>query len=114
MQSLEDILEGIQRATDRGEVAWDAAPHEAFSTELSNYSVNIRTWFDENNEITGLTADLRDKHGKVLDEITADQYSPKHASLAELFNAARRSAFKVGDAISEIQKDLKSRGKRIG
>jgi hypothetical protein len=65
-------------------------------------------WFDENDQTGGITVQLRDKNGTVLDDVVADEYSPKHAALREFLATARRSAHNVPAIIEQVEKELAS------
>lgn len=108
MRSLEELLDTIMEATQDDRLHWSEKREQVYSTKLSGRNVTIWYWTDPDSETKGVTIRLEDQGGKTLDVVQADQYSTNFPKLAELFNAARRSALNVTQVISELEAELKT------
>ncbi len=108
MRSIEDLLDSFARATEEGRLAWQTDGTEKYIAKLPRHRAVVWHWTDENDGTGGLTARLEGEDGKVLDTVSANEFSPKSVTLEKVFTAARRSAHNVGAVIDDVEKELAS------
>jgi hypothetical protein len=119
MKSLE-LLRALLRQTVAGQVAWKAADEKGteFHAELGDYGLHLRTRFDRDYpDSPDYFLTIIDSHGREVevisnislrplsDEKDADGRTP-YATFSELYDAARRLALGVDDAIDSLLKKL--------
>lgn len=108
MRSLETLLDSIVEATNRSKIVWSTEDGRRFDAALQKYTVKVWHWTDPHSDVNGVTVQLVDQHGNVIDAVSADEYSPKYNNLENLFGVARRSANKIDEILDEIESELSS------
>jgi hypothetical protein len=107
MKSVINLLSSVTNATDRNKLTWAQNGVKSYVTELPNkYKITVWAWTDETSNSPGVTVQLIDLLGNVIDEDTADQFAPDFADLHKFYQMARRSANKVNEVIESLQMDL--------
>jgi hypothetical protein len=106
-RSVEDILDSLIDATEEGKLTWEpSSPARAYVANLPRHRIRVWHWTSENENTEGVTVQLLEKSGDVIDYISADEYKPLFADLDRLYLGAMRSANNVSSVISEIEEEL--------
>jgi hypothetical protein len=108
MGTLEELIDTLLKATQEGRLEWSEDRANHYSAQLSTHTVEIWYWSDPESETAGVTIQLQDKNGKILDTVQADQFSSRITKLNDMFDAARRSALNVSEVISTLEDELTS------
>jgi len=106
MRSVEDLLDSLITATEEGKLVWEQEPPKRYSASLPRHKICVWQWTDDDDGSIGVTVQLLDRYGEVLDYASADQYKSAFGELDKLHLAARRSALGVSNVISEVEKEL--------
>jgi hypothetical protein len=114
MRTLEDLLETLVSATEGGKLLWESQGKQHYVAELPRYKISVSYWTDEDDGISGITTRLLNKNDELLDVVRANEYSPKYPSLERIFDAARRSANRIDQIISDVETQLESLKPRRG
>ncbi len=110
MRNILNLVPQLLKATENGKLHWQAeSVSRSYVCSLGGRFVRIFEWTDDEAEVSGLTAQLRQDLGwnaDVLDGITASSFASDYETLRELHLAARRSAHNVDAVIDELEKTL--------
>jgi len=104
------FISSLLKKTKESQVNWQPTSSQyAFIVTEEDVSITISSDSDEfNREYTSLT--IRDKSGKVIDNISIDENEKDYLVLSDLFNEARRKANNVDETIDKLIKKLSNDG----
>jgi hypothetical protein len=106
MRSIEDILESLIEATEEGKLRWESWYGHGYIAGLPHHRIRVQRWTSEKDDTAGVTVALLGSSDEILDDVSADEFTPIYADLQRLFSGARRSAHNVPDVIAEIEEEL--------
>lgn len=106
MQSIEDLIDPLIEATQKGQLVWEVSG-SLFETELDPFTVRTWTGINDNDDSSFVSVALFDNRGEMLDNTAADEYEASYPRLRLLHTTARRSAHNVDVVIDDLMKRLK-------
>lgn len=105
MRSIENLIPSIIEATHNGKLAWENNWSTQYQTTLAGYHIQVWNWSDENDGSTGYSISLS-RGDQVVDTMRASEYGSNYGILETVFEAARRSYFRVDSIIDTLEDEL--------
>lgn len=100
---LTDILEELSQVTENGKLKWDVDPTGGYLVYLGNYIINIYEGLDQDAYVVRML----DSTSNVVDIVTSDVLDSNYSLLKRLFEASRRSALNIDEAISNVLQTIR-------
>jgi hypothetical protein len=107
-EKLVRVLQSIDEATQAGNIPWEAtSARDTFQASFRRYSVLISKHWHEELQDHYIVFSITNERGEVVEEIDQGQASQSdYNNMEGLFDAARRTAMGVEEALDELLQDL--------
>ena len=109
-----DVVDGLHAKTTQDSVEWNTTVNEnEFLVYFDKFTLSIRASWDDDEHERVILFTLKNDLGKNIDSFRVPESEPAFTKVAELFDAARRKANRVDEALAAIANELKE-SKTIG
>lgn len=103
------LVDLLARRTSDDAVNWQATSDEdEFLVKFDNFSLSLRSAWDQETEKQYIAFTLRDAQGKRMDNFWVEVGDADYDQLNELWSRARRKALNIDSAIRQIIEELEA------
>lgn len=109
--SLSGMIDGLEKKTDLGEVNWRRTPSS--TTFAVFFKRSVVTIAHEENEFQGtqwVRVEILNADGEKVDGFSVDSTEPEIHRMTDLYDAARRKALGVAEAVENVMEELEQQG----